>query len=136
MWALPYPLENEASTWYHSLLVGSITNWGDFKKAFLEKFAEEKTPSMLLNELRNLKMGNKKKSKDFNRQFAAIPNNFPMDSPPHDSITSYYYMTRLPANIVMFFKRANKVTLVENFCEALAVEKDLKFIGAITDKNI
>ena len=71
-----------------------------FKRMFLEKFVDDKTSAMLLNELGNLKMESKEKVKDFNRRFSHILNKFLADTKPHDSITVDYYMSALPTNIV------------------------------------
>ena len=43
----PLTFEGRDSTWYFSLVQGSITNWGEFNKAFLDKFGEDKTPALL-----------------------------------------------------------------------------------------
>ena len=52
----PFTLIGVASTWYFSLRIGSITLWGTFQEAFLEKFGDEKTPAALVLELSHLKM--------------------------------------------------------------------------------
>jgi hypothetical protein len=44
----PYTFKNKASTWYYSLPMGSITNWNDFEKEFVNKFGEEKNPTTLM----------------------------------------------------------------------------------------
>lgn len=71
---------------------------------FLERFDDDKTPSMLLKELGSLKMEGKEKVKDFNQTFTHILNRFLVDTKPHDYITTDYYIFSLPANIVQFFK--------------------------------
>ena len=53
---------------------------------FLEKFADDKTPAMLLKELGSLKIEGKEKVKDFNQRFTHILNKFVVDTKPHDSI--------------------------------------------------
>jgi len=45
------------------MCVNSIHGWREFKKLFLEKFVDDKTPPMLLKELRNIKMGGRRKLK-------------------------------------------------------------------------
>jgi len=62
----PCTLDGRAYVWHHSLPTNSIQNWRGFKTLFLEKFADDKTPTMLLKELWNPKMGEKEKVKDFN----------------------------------------------------------------------
>ena len=62
----PFTLKYRETTWYHSLPVNPVHSWRDFKKLILEKFVDDKTPSMLLKETRNDKMGEKEKVKGFN----------------------------------------------------------------------
>lgn len=71
-----------------------------FKRIFLEKFVDDKTPAMLLKELGSLKMEPKEKVKDFNQRFKCILNKFTTNNKPHDSITVDYYMFALPTSIV------------------------------------
>jgi len=47
----------------------SIHNWRGFRNLFLENFADEETPTILLKVLGYLKMGEKQKVKDFNQRF-------------------------------------------------------------------
>lgn len=63
----PCILDDRATVWYHNVLVNSIQNWGVFKRIFLEKFVEDKTPTMLLKELGSLKMEQKEKVKNLPR---------------------------------------------------------------------
>lgn len=100
---------------------------------FLEKFADDKTRSMLLKELGNLKMEAKEKAKDFNQRFLCLLNKLAVDTKPHESITVDYYTSALPTNIVQFVKRATKPTLLENCEEEIAIEKDVCAIGVIKD---
>ena len=79
-------LDGCAIVWYHNLPVNSIHNWGMFKRMFLEKIVDEKTPTMLLKELGSLKMESKEKVKDFNHRFLCIMNKFAACTKPHDSI--------------------------------------------------
>lgn len=46
---------------------------------FLEKFANDKTPAMLLKELGSLNMEGKEKVKEFNKSFMHILNKFVAD---------------------------------------------------------
>ena len=59
----PFTLVCRVVAWYHSMCVNSIHGWREFKKLFLEKFVDDKTPPMLLKELRNIKMGGRRKLK-------------------------------------------------------------------------
>jgi len=68
---------------------------GGFKELLLEKFADDKTPAMLLRELGSVKMEQKGKVKDLNKRFNHILNRFMADKNPNDSITIYYF-TSLP----------------------------------------
>lgn len=66
---------------------------------FLEKFADDKKPAMLLKELGSVEIEGKEKVKDFNQRFTRILNNFAADTKPDDSIAVDYYMSTLPTNI-------------------------------------
>ena len=71
----PLTFEGRASTWYFSLVQGSITNWEEFNKAFLDKFGEDKTPALLALELSRIKMEPKERIKDFNQRFLTLKKN-------------------------------------------------------------
>jgi len=105
-------------------------------RIFLEKFSDEKTSTMLLEELGSLKMEPKEKVKEFNQRFNHILKNFTAYTKPHDSITVDYYTSTLPTNIAKFIKRAVKQTLSKNCKEAIDVEKDLCVIGVIVDDEL
>jgi len=100
---------------------------------FFKKIVDDKTMTMLLKGLGNLKMEEKEKVKDFNKRFLCILNKFAADMKPHDSITVDYYTYTLPTSIAQFIKRAMKPMLLENYDEAIAMEKDLCMIGVIKD---
>jgi len=72
----PHTSENTTSTWYFNLPVGSITNWGDFHKSFLDKFGEENTNGALMSELLYLFMSPKERVKYFNQMFTMVSNKF------------------------------------------------------------
>ena len=98
----PHTLENKAATWYRSLPSASITSWDQFRRVFLQKFSEDKTPSMLLTELSTIKCHKKEKVRDFNQHFATILQKFPPNPALDDSITIDYYTKALPRDIVVF----------------------------------
>lgn len=54
----------------------------------------------------------------------------------HDSLIVDYYMSALPTSIAQFIKLAMKPTLLENYNEAILVEKDLCVIGVIKDDEL
>jgi len=91
----PHTLENKA-TWYRSLPISSIQTWDEFRKSFLDKFSDDKTPSILLTELSTLKCNKKENVNDFNQRVTTILNKFPMDVALDDSITIDYYTRSLP----------------------------------------
>lgn len=62
----PFTLIDVALTWNFSLRIGSITSWGAFRQAFLDKFGNDKTPNASVLELAHLKIKTKAKVKDFN----------------------------------------------------------------------
>lgn len=72
---------------------------GDVQKNFLEKFVDDKLPTMLLKELGSLKMELKEKAKYFNQRFNRIRNKFNADMKPHESITIDYYTSTLLTSI-------------------------------------
>lgn len=53
----PFTLEGRVETWYHSLPINFLHSWREFKKLFLDKFVDENTPTMLLKEIGNSKIG-------------------------------------------------------------------------------
>lgn len=132
----PCTLNGRAVVWYHSLHVNSIQNWGMFKRIFLEKFVDDKTPAMLLKQLGSLNMEPKEKVKDFNQSFNCIMNKFTINTKPHNSITIDYYTSSLPTSIVQFMKQAMKPTLSKNCKEEIDVEKELHAIGGIVDNEL
>jgi len=67
---------------------------------FIEKFADDKTPTMLLKEFGSLKMEGKEKVKDFNQRFTCILKKLAVDTKHHDSITVDYYTFVLPTSIM------------------------------------
>ena len=95
----PCILDGHAVAWYHNLPSKSIQNCGAFKCMFLENFAGDKTPTMLLKELGSLKVEGKEKVKYFNQRFTCIFNKFVVDTKPHDSIIVDYYTSALPTSI-------------------------------------
>lgn len=102
---------------------------------FLEKFADNEIPSMLLKELGSLKMEGKVKVKYFNQRFTHILNKFSMDTKPHDSIIVDYYTSTLLTSIAQFVKRATKPKLLESCKEVVVVQKDLHVIEVIRDEE-
>ena len=121
----PYTFEGKASTWYFSLLEGSITNWNQFHTAFLEKFEEDKTPVILVLELSRIRMHGKEKIKDFNQHFLSLGNKIPDESRPPEGVVVEFYTSALPQTMAMFMKHTCKVTLHDNFTEAIRMEKYL-----------
>ena len=82
----PLTFEGKASTWYFSLVQGSITNWAEFNKAFLDKFEEDKTLALLALELSRIKMEPKERIKDFNQIFLTLKNKIHIASQPPEDI--------------------------------------------------
>ena len=109
----PLTFEGKAAVWYFSLTQGSITSWSDFSQAFLNKFGEDKTHSMLALELARIKMESKERIKDFNQCFLTLLNKIPVASQPPEDIIIENYALALPKYVGMFVKQAGKITLVE-----------------------
>ena len=120
----PLNFKGKAAVWYFSLTQGSITSWGDFSQAFLNKFGEDKTPAMLTLELDRIKMENKEQIKYFNQRFLTLLNRILVASQPPEDIIIENYSSTLPKSLGMFVKQAGKITLVETFEEAIKVEKN------------
>ena len=70
----------------------------------------------------------KDKVKDFNQIFINLLNCIP--EKPTESIQVEFYTATLPPAIAMFIKAQEKRTLVENFLEAIKVEKDMASISS------
>ena len=107
----PYTFEGKASTWYFSLPKGSITSWNQFHTAFLEKFREDKTPTILILEVSRIRMDGKEKIKDFNQHFLALMNKIHVESRPLEGVVVKFYTLSLPQMMEMFMKQTCKVTL-------------------------
>jgi len=72
----PCTLDGIIVVQYHILLPKSIKKWRGFKKIFLEKFVDDKTPTMLSKEPSDLKMEQKGNVKYFNQRFNHILKKF------------------------------------------------------------
>jgi len=62
-------------------------------------------------------------------------NRFPTNTKPHENITIDYYISSLLTCIMQLVKRTAKGTLTENYEEDIAIEMDLRTIGAIVDEE-
>lgn len=60
-------------------------------------------------------------------------NNFTFDTKLHDSITIDFYMSALSTNIAQLIKQDAKPIILENYEEAIVIEKDLHAIGVINN---
>jgi len=72
-----FTLEGGAVAPYHILPVNLVHTWREFKNLFLEKISNDKTPTMLLKDLRNSKMGEKEKVKYSKQTSNRVLNKFP-----------------------------------------------------------
>jgi hypothetical protein len=90
--------------WYFNLHIGSITNWGDFHKIFLDKFTEEMTIGALMDEFFTLVMSPKYKIKYFNQSFTTFLNKFKYGTMPSPKLQIKVYANALPTTISMFVK--------------------------------
>ena len=87
-----------------------------------------------MKELLSLRMENKEKVQYFNQIFTNHLRNFSAKNKPDEDLLVEYYTTALSPQLAMFVKKAVKLTLVENFEEAIKVEDDLDSIGKHTSK--
>ena len=111
----PYTFEGKASTWYFSLLEGSITSWNQFHATFLEKIGEDKIAIVLVLELSRIRMDGKEKIKAFNQCFLTLKNKIPIESRPPKGVVVEFYTSSLPQMMVMFMKQTRKVMLQDNY---------------------
>lgn len=68
-------------------------------------------------------MNEKEKVKDFNQRFMTLLNRILIK--PTEAVQIEFYNVALPPPIGMFVKNQDIQTLVDNFVEAIQVEKDL-----------
>jgi hypothetical protein len=66
-------------------------------------------------------MGPKEKVKDFNKRFTTILTKFQPDAKPAQELQIEVCANALPTSISMFVKRAAKLTLAQNFEEAIII---------------
>ena len=123
-----YTFLGQASTWFFSLAVGSIASWQQFETAFLSQFGDDRTSGVLVLELSRMMFEKNDKVEDFNRRFINLLNKIPGN--PVESIQVEFYIVALPPAIAMFVKAREKITLAENFLEAIKVEKDMASISS------
>ena len=132
----PHTLQGKATKWFFNLAPGSITSWKKFEEAFMAKFSDEETPRILSLELLRIRMNENEKVKDFNERFMSLLNGIPMKLA--ETVQIEHYVSALPPNIAMFVKTQRKLTLVDNFAEAIKIEKDLEamssFLGEEEDE--
>jgi hypothetical protein len=83
---------------------------------------------MMILELSRMRCDKKDRIKDFNQRFINHLNRIP--EKPAKSIQVEFYTAALPPSVAMFGKARQKITLAENFIEALQVEKDIASIAS------
>lgn len=88
----------------------------------MEEFSDEETPKILPLEISGIRMNENEKVKDFNERFISLLNKIPIKHV--EAVQIEYYVSTLPPNIAMFVKTQRKLTLVDNFAEAIHVEKE------------
>jgi hypothetical protein len=124
----PYTFIGKASIWFFSLTTRSITYWKQFETTFMTQFGDDKTYGIYFLVLSRIKINKKEKVKDFNQRFITLLNQI------IDKLVEFvhieFYTTSLPPLVAMFVKGKENKTLVENFLEAIKVEKDLAVISS------
>ena len=98
----------------------------------MAEFSDEETPRILSLELLGIRMNENEKVKDFNERVVSLLNRIPIK--PVEVVQIEYYVYALPPNIAMFVKTQRKVTLVDNFAEAIQVEKDFETLSSLSGK--
>jgi hypothetical protein len=122
-----FTLQGNASSWFFNLPSGSITSWQQFENSFVNQFGNDKTLGTLLLEISRLRINNNENVKEVNQRFITLLNKIP--NKPTKGVKIEYYTCALPPLVVMFVKRKEIRTLVENFVEAIKVGKDLASIS-------
>ena len=93
----------------------------------MAQFSDEETSGILFLDILGIMMNEKEKVKYLNQRFINILNIIHIK--PIEAVQSEYYTSTLPPNIAMSVKNQEKLTLVDNFVEAIKVEKDLETIS-------
>ena len=124
----PYTFIGQSSTWFFSLVVGSIASWQQFESAFLSQFGDDRTSGVLVLELSRIIFDNKDKVNDFNQRFINLLNHIPEKLV--ESIQVEFYTIALPPAIDMFVKARENRTLEEIFLEAIKVERYMASISS------
>jgi hypothetical protein len=97
----PYTFVAQASTWFFSLVVRSIS-WQQFETTFLSQFGDDGTSGVLVLELSRIRFYKNEKVKYFNQRFINLLNHIPKN--PAKSIQVEFYTATLPPTISMFVK--------------------------------
>jgi hypothetical protein len=129
----PHTLQGKATKWFLTFAPRSITSWKKIEEAFMVEFSDEETPRILSLELLGIGMNENEKVKDFNERFITLLNRIHIK--PTKVVQIEYYTYALPPNIAMFVKNQEKLTLVDNFAEAIQVEKDLEALYSFLVKE-
>ena len=124
----PNTHQGKATKCFFNLALVSITSWRKFGEAFMEEFGDEETPRILSLELLGIRMNENEKVKYFNEKFISLLNRIPIK--PAEVVLIEYYTLALPPNIAMFVKNQEKLTLVDNFAEAIRIEKELEAMSS------
>ena len=90
-------------------------------------FSDEETSGILLLEFVGIRMSENENVKYFNQRFITLLNRIPIK--PAEEVQIQYYTFALLPNIPMSVKNQENLTLVDNFAEAIKVEKDLEAIS-------
>jgi hypothetical protein len=99
----------------------------------MAKFSNEETPKILHLELLGIIMNENEKVKDFNEIFISLLNKIPIK--PVEAVQIEYYVSALPPKIAMFLETQRKLTLVDNFAEAIQVEKHYETMSSCLGKE-
>ena len=101
----------KAATWYYSLTQGSITSWNQFEEAFLEKFGEEKKPTVLVINLSRMKIHHKERVKYFNHRFTTLLSKILQALQPVQDILIGFYLMALPYQTIAYVVQQENTTL-------------------------
>ena len=102
----PYTFIGQASTWFFSLIVGSIASWKKFETTFLNQYWDDRTSGMLFLELWRIWFDKKDNVTDLNQICINLLNQIPHK--PTESIQVEFYTIDFPPPISMFVKEREK----------------------------
>jgi hypothetical protein len=101
-------LKENASEWFYSLLLGTITSWEVLENLFVKKYFPRKYPYTIFLKLVKIQMNEQETVKDFTFRFMNILHEIPQEIFPNDVIIFSCYENSLPVNLRFLLKQEGK----------------------------